>query len=458
MRTGRRLHRSDTSESERAVQQPPRPLGILAGAGPLPIEIAEAGARAGRRIHIVAIDGFAGDDVTRFPHERVSIGQLGRIIASFKRAGVSEMAIAGAIQRPNLGTLRIDWGFVRNLPTVIGLTRGGDDSVLRRVIHFFEGHGFDVIGAGDVAPDLLAPAGLIGSREPGEAAENAIARAAALIADLGRFDIGQGVVASAETIVAVEGIRGTDAMLGDLGPGGITEGCGDGAVLVKLAKPGQEMRIDLPTIGPETVRRAAAAGLTGIAVGAAGAIVLAREEVARVADNSALFVTGFHPRAAAEASPASLDVAPETATRDALEVVARRAPTPSEREDIALARSVLDVLAAHSAGNAVLVSRQHVLAINTHLALPEFVASQGRTRTWGRRALGRRRGVLVVEAHSSAGTAEAVLTVELFAAAKAVALAGLVVLSPLSRDDLRPDIIAWANEAGVFLMCSKVAS
>jgi DUF1009 family protein len=190
------------------------------------------------------------------------------------------------MQRPNLVGLRIDWGFVRNLPTVFALTRGGDDSVLRRVVRFFESHGFKVIGPSDVAPDLLAPVGLMSVRAPSPANDAALRRAAALIADLGRFDIGQGVVADADGIIAVEGVRGTDAMLRDLGPGGIADGRGRGGVLVKLAKPGQEMRIDLPTIGPETVRGAAAAGLAGIAVGAGAAIVLERRDVAEAADRA----------------------------------------------------------------------------------------------------------------------------------------------------------------------------
>jgi DUF1009 family protein len=432
------------------------PLGILAAAGPLPIQLAEAGSRRGRPIHIVAIDGFAGDDVARFPHERVSIGQLGRMIASFRRAGVREIAIAGAMQRPNLVGLRVDLGFVRNLPTVLALTRGGDDSVLRRVVRFFEGHGFKVIGASEVAPDLLAPAGPMAQRIQSAANEEAIRRAAELIADLGRFDIGQGVVAGAEGIVSVEGLRGTDAMLRDLGPGGIADGRARSGVLVKLAKPGQEMRIDLPTIGPETVRGAAAAGLAGIAVGAGAAIVLERQHMVEAADGAGLFITGLDASTVDDISR-HRDRAPlvpgAVTASNVLHVVARRAPTPGQRRDIFIGRQVLDVMKRHGAGHAAIVSREHVLAVSVGLALPEFVSGQGRTRTWGRRLLGRRRGVLVIDGPGGAGKPEDMLDHALFSAAKGVSLAGIVVLAPLADEERRTDIVAWANEAGVFLMC-----
>ncbi|MEZ5818451.1 MAG: UDP-2,3-diacylglucosamine diphosphatase LpxI [Hyphomicrobiaceae bacterium] len=436
------------------------PLGVLACAGPLPVELAEAGARQGRPIHIVAIEGFAGDEVAKFPHERVSIGQLGRMLASFRSAGVKEIVIAGAMQRPNLMGLRIDWGFVRHLPTVLALTRGGDDSVLRRVVRFFEGEGLTVVGASDIAPGLLAPHGVMTARQPSAEQSLAIQRGTRLIADLGRFDIGQGVIATADEIVAVEGLRGTDAMLRDLGPGEAAEGRGLGGVLVKLAKPGQEMRIDLPTIGPETVRRAAAAGLAGIAVGAGGAIVLEQARVIADADAAGLFVTGIG-RASPEmplqdgcSNGQENDEREQAQTPRGLEVVARRAPTPGERRDMAIGREVLLVLGAHGAGRAVLVSREHVLAVAGEGALAPFLKGHGRTRTWARTALGRRRGVLVVDvaATGSAG-AESLLDLELFSTAKATQLAGIVVLAPLGEGERRKECIAWANEAGVFLMC-----
>ncbi len=435
------------------------PLGILACGGPLPLEIAEAGSRSGRPIHIVAIQGFADPAVARYPNEWVSLGQLGRMLSSFKQAGVREMVIAGAMQRPNLLALRVDWGFFRFLPTILALTKGGDDSVLRRVVRFFEQQDLTVLGVGETAPDLLAPSGTLTRGAPAPTHAAMIERASRLIADLGAFDVGQAVVADASGIVAVEGVRGTDALLSDLGPGGSGQSLGTGAVLVKLAKPGQEMRIDLPTIGPETVRRAEAAGLSGIAVGAGGAIVLERARVAAAADAAGLFVVGMEPLSL-EAPAASLPdgqlPTPALAARSA--VAARRAPTPGDRADIAIGRRVMAVLRAHQAGPAVIVAAEHVMAISARMPLPHFVAAQGRPSSWGRRTFRGRLGVLLVDpkpdgaAASPVGVMQPVLDALLFRAVQQAGLAGVVWLGPLPADERRREIVAWADEAGVFLM------
>lgn len=432
------------------------PLGILACAGPLPLEVAEAGARQGRAIHIVAIDGFAGEEVARFSHERVNLGQLGRMLSSFKRAGTTEIVIAGAMQRPNLAGLKVDWGFIRNLPTILSLTRGGDDSVLRRVVRFFEGHGLTVIGAGEVARDLLAPEGYLTRRVPSAGEESALSRAAALIMALGPFDVGQGVVANKDGIVAVEGVRGTDAMLRDLGPGGIGEGRGREAVLVKLAKPGQEMRIDLPTIGPETIRRAVDAGLCGIAVGVGTSIILDRARAVAEAEAAGLFVMGWRSPGPEVNGP---DKGSAVAPAGTLGVVARRAPTPGDRADVAIGCNVVGVLRRQGGGNAALVSREHVLAVPGRLPLAFFLAAQGRPASWGRRMVQRRLGVLVVDPDAGNCLDDAtVLDAALFRSAMQSAIAGIVLLGPLPDGDRRHQIIEWANEAGVFLLAREAAA
>jgi DUF1009 family protein len=440
------------------------PLGILACAGPLPIEVAGAAARQGRAVHVVAIDGFAGEWVKRFSHEQVSIGEVGRILASFRRAGVREIVIAGAMQRPNLLKIKIDSGFVLNLPTVLALTKGGDDSVLRRIVRFFEGHGLTVVGAGDVAPELLAPTGTLTKAPPSAEARLALERAAALIRALGPFDIGQGVVASHAGIIAVEGLRGTDAMLRDLGPDGVGEGLGAGGVLVKLAKPGQEMRIDLPTVGPETVRKAKAAGLAGLAIGAGAAIVLERPRLVAEAEAAGLFVVGLEDQPA-RATPSvqvgagPIDATPGATTTPFLRVAARRAPTPGDRRDIGIGRDLVGVLRQHGAGPGVIVAREHVLAVSGQLPLAPFVAAQGRSASWGWRALKRRIGVLVVDV-ASLGREKTVqaLDAPLLRACMESGLAGIVLLGPLPEGEHGEQVQAWANEARLFLMAEEVGS
>jgi DUF1009 family protein len=201
-----------TPETPEAGSQP---LGILAGSGQLPLVIAAAAHASGRPVHIVGIDGFAAEEIDRYSHERVNLGQVGRMIGSLQRAGCTDMIIAGALRRPNLWALKIDSGFFRSIGTVLKLTRGGDDSVLRRVVRFFEAQGFRVCGVPDVAPNLLARAGVLGSVEPTAQQCEAVARGAALVRALGAFDVGQGTVVTPTRVVAVEGVRGTDAMLKD---------------------------------------------------------------------------------------------------------------------------------------------------------------------------------------------------------------------------------------------------
>lgn len=426
-----------------------RSLGILAAEGVLPIEVAEAARARGRPVHIVALTGFARGDVEAYPHEWVSLGQVGRILGSFRRAGCDEIVIAGAMQRPDLLKLRIDWGFVRHLPTVLALTRGGDDSVLRRVVRFFEGQGLTVVGAGEVAPQLLAAAGAATRRAPTDAEMSWIDAARGLVAALGRFDIGQAVVVGPSGVISVEGVRGTDAMLRDLGRDGILAGRARGGVLVKLPKPGQEMRIDLPTIGRETVARAIEAGLVGIAVADGGTIVLDREGVLDDANKAGIFVYGIAMDRGAAVGDPSPAVSPLP-----LELVGRRAPTPADRADGAIGRQVVQVLAAHRAGIAALVEREHVLAVFDRETLSRRVAAHLPSRGWGRRRLGARLGVLVVDC--GVESPEALLDADIFRAAMTAGLAGVIVTAPIAAGEGRGQVAAWADEAGVFLMCPKV--
>lgn len=275
------------------------PLGILACAGSLPIEIAEAATKAGRGVHLVGIAGFAEPGIAAYSHEFVNLGQIGGMLSSLRRAGCRDLVIAGALRRPNLLKVRVDHGFFRAIRTVLRLTRGGDDSVLRRVVRFFEGEGFEVVGVDRIAPHLLAGIGALGSIEPRVEHLRAISRASALLRALGAFDVGQGAIGDGNRIVAVEGVRGTDAMLEQVrswhaDAAGRTGDDRDlsGAVLVKLPKPGQELRVDLPAIGPGTVERAHACGLAGIVVAAGRALVLERAQMVAMADAHGLFVLG----------------------------------------------------------------------------------------------------------------------------------------------------------------------
>lgn len=279
------------------------PLGILAGGGSMPLHVAKAALAQNRSVHIVALKGFASEELCAFPHSWVNIGQIGGMIKALKRNGCRDLVIIGSVLRPNLGEVRIDWGFLANLGGLWALrTAGGDNSVLSRIVAFFESKGLHVQGAHEIAPDLLAEPGPLGRAKASEQDEGDIELGRQAVATLGPLDVGQAVVVARGHIIAVEAAEGTDAVLerccnlkkwsfGRLGP--------RVGVLVKCAKPGQDRRVDLPSVGPETVRRAAEAKLTGIAVAAGDVLIAEREETIRLADQHGLFIVGVaRPQAA----------------------------------------------------------------------------------------------------------------------------------------------------------------
>lgn len=273
------------------------PLGIIAGQGPLPCILAEAVTAHEIPLHIVAIRGEADDEVERFSHTWIKWGEIGKLFAALENHSCKDIVIIGGVNRPDFGNVRPDFGAIKALPFLLGLGKGGDDSVLSRIVRFFEDKGCRVHGAGDVAPELLVGEGQLSKKTPSTEDNADIEMAFKVVHALGRLDIGQGAIVAKGRVLAVEAAEGTDAMLqrcADLRKLGRTRG-GRAGVLVKAPKPGQELRIDMPTIGPETLRKVAAAGLAGIAV-AAGHVLLAEDRAATIetANENKLFLVGKH--------------------------------------------------------------------------------------------------------------------------------------------------------------------
>jgi DUF1009 family protein len=275
------------------MPKPPdaRRLGIIAGGGGLPKRLAEAAAGAGLKPFLLGIAG-AAEPETLAPYEyaEVDIAAVGGLIDALRGAGCTEVVLVGKLKRPNFSALRPDWRGIKLLPRVIAAARRGDDALLSTLVAYLEEEGFRVVGADDVFADLVAPLGLIGSLAPTAEQSSDIERAACVALTLGRLDIGQAVVVRDGQVLGVEAAEGTDALIERCGR---LQPPGRGGVLAKLAKPGQERRVDLPTIGSATVEKAAAAGLAGVAVEAGGALILDRAAVAAAADRVGLFVVGI---------------------------------------------------------------------------------------------------------------------------------------------------------------------
>jgi DUF1009 family protein len=270
-------------------------LGILAGGGVLPLAVAEAAIAAGRQVHIVAIRGEADPAIERYSHSWVRWGEIGHLLDSLKRASCRELVIIGSVSRPDLTAVRLDLGAIRNLPRLVGLLTGGDDSVLSSVVRFFEGKGLVVRGAHEVAPQLVASHGPLGSYRPSSEDQADIAKGLSVVRALGDLDVGQAAVVARGYVLAVEAAEGTDNMLrrcGELRQWGSRSSSRRQGVLVKRPKPRQEIRVDMPTIGPRTVELAADAGLAGVAILAGGVLLAERSEILRIADERHVFVVG----------------------------------------------------------------------------------------------------------------------------------------------------------------------
>lgn len=271
------------------------PLGILAGGGGMPIAVAQAASDAGRPVHIVAIKGEADETVQSFDHTWIEWGEVGRMLKAFEHNSCHELVIIGSVTRPDLGQVRFDLGALRNLPSILALTVGGDDSVLSNVVRFFEAKGFVVRGAHEIAEDLVLHDGVAGTCQPRPDDMQDIAKAFQVVDALGAYDVGQATVVVRGHVLAVEAAEGTDSMLeraADLRQWGRARSKKRMGVLAKAPKPAQELRVDMPAIGPRTVTLAAEAGLAGLALKSGGVLIAEREATIAEADRLGLFIYG----------------------------------------------------------------------------------------------------------------------------------------------------------------------
>ena len=331
-------------------------IGSLAGAGRLPLMIAESASQRGTAVHIVGIEGEADPAIARFPHTWVNWGQIGRMVRALAQEGGRQMVIAGAARRPDLKRIRPDAGFFRNLPFIVRLLAGGDDAVLKRVVRFFEAHGFEVLGVHEVSPDLLAGCGRMGAVTLSAANRADAEIGFAVRRALGAVDAGQAVAVAGGKVLAIEGAEGTDAMLQRVAALSFRGGPGlPAGVLTKGPKPGQELRVDMPAIGPYTIEQAAAAGLAGVAVASGAVLILDRADAIRIADAHGCALEGL-----TDPEPAGGQAA---APRLMGRVIGRRRPNRRDAADIATGVIAVAGLAPFATGRGVVVVRRYVRAI-----------------------------------------------------------------------------------------------
>lgn len=271
-------------------------IAIICGGGSFPGAIGDAVARSGRRVVMFGINGWAdASSLERHPHHWVALGQFGRFRRLAHTEGCTDVLMIGTLLRPPLWQIRLDWQTVRLMPRIVRAFRGGDDWLLSSIGKMMEEAGLRLVGLHDVAPDIIVTEGVLGRHQPSARDRSDIARALGLIAAMGPFDVGQAVVIADNHVLAVEAAEGTDNLLLRLADlrreGRVTKPEGVG-VLVKAAKPRQDRRLDLPAIGPATIRNAARAGLAGVAVAAGNTIIAEAAESVAAADNAGIFLVG----------------------------------------------------------------------------------------------------------------------------------------------------------------------
>lgn len=270
-------------------------LGLIAGAGGLPAEIADHCRKAGRPYFVIRLKGIADDATLGHPSEDVGLAELGKCFKVLRREGCEAVCFAGNVARPDFAALKPDLRGVAALPGIIAAARHGDDALLRKVLGEFAKEGFAIEGVHEAVGAMTLPLGLLGRHAPAAAHRADIERALEVAREIGRLDVGQGAVVCDGLVLAVEAQEGTDSMLrrvADLPAAVRGEPGRSRGVLAKAPKPIQELRVDLPTIGVATMRGAAKAGLAGV-VGEAGRLLIVdREAVIAAADEMGLFVLG----------------------------------------------------------------------------------------------------------------------------------------------------------------------
>jgi DUF1009 family protein len=360
------------------------PVGIIAGSGSLPGEVAKAIIGRGGSVHIIMVDGAADPALAAFPHTVVNWAALGRATAALKGTGARQILVLGGFARPSFRTARPDLAFFRSLPAIVRLLKaGGDDALLRGLLALFEAQGFTAAGVRELAPELLVEEGVLTKAEPSAAEIENTKIGFSLISALGHYDIGQAAIVRDGHIEAIEAAEGTDAMLKRVAA--FRQSNGErGGVLVKRPKPGQELRADLPAIGPDTAKNAAAAGLAGITVMSGYVLAAERSDMIRLADERGLFVAGV-------SLPAS---GPKTLVSEVTSITTRGSVRTSERAaaEIDRAKGILSVLSAFKTGSAVVIVNGRVIAIGTNEAPQDVIARAGALRQNGKR----RAGVAVV--------------------------------------------------------------
>ncbi len=266
-------------------------LAIVSGRGDLPRLIAQACQRSGRTYLVVVFAGTKLDWLDGHPNVEITFEKQGKLIKTIRDSGCTSITFAGAIARPHVNPLKFDGHGMKLLTKVLGAKKQGDDGSLRIILTYYEAQGFKIEAPHEILPNLVPDAGVLGKITPSEVDKSDAERAAEIVQGLGALDLGQGAVVAKGICLGLETVQGTDSMLAYVAqnranfPAKRAKG-----ILLKSAKPGQDLRIDLPAIGIETIRHAHAAGLSGVVITAGCVMILERAQTLAEADKLGMFI------------------------------------------------------------------------------------------------------------------------------------------------------------------------
>ena len=265
-------------------------LGMIAGGGMMPVEIIRHCHQTGREIFVAGVEPYAKEeDLKDVPHIFAKIGEAGKMLKALAKNSVHDVVLAGGIKRPSFKELIPDWEGAK-IMAKLAIKKMSDDNMFRAVIDEIESHGFKVVGIEEVVPGMMFSEGIYGKLKPAADDMDDIRRGIKVAKALGAVDVGQAVVVQEGMVLAVEAIEGTDMMLSRAAA---VKKKGKAPVMVKVLKPGQDKRVDLPAIGLQTIEQLKKYGMKGIAVEAGGILLIERENVIKMADDSGIFIIGM---------------------------------------------------------------------------------------------------------------------------------------------------------------------
>lgn len=265
--------------------------GLIAGKGDLPCRLIRHFQERSEPVHVVAFEGQTpAETVLGCDHIWVKLGTVGPIFDYFKRCGVTHLVLAGGIKRPALSELSLDWMGTKMIARV-GLKTFGDDGLLSAIVHIFEENGFSVVGADQLLSELSVPVGSLAKLSPTNEDQQDIEKGIRVLQKLGEVDVGQAMVIQQGLVLGVEAIEGTSLLIERTAA---YQRPGRGGILVKMAKPDQNLKVDLPTVGPETITQMVASGFVGLAIESGRSQIIHREETIALANQHGLFIYGFN--------------------------------------------------------------------------------------------------------------------------------------------------------------------